>query len=124
MKCGGEWQQRQRHFLVSHVYYHYFFLKGETKAGKALKSCFFWKRGWGEKVTWELIPYQSLRKKGQIWGAVNYADRGSHEGALPRGLTELKTGGSLLLQSPSEARQYPKHLEQYLIHKKCLTSIC
>lgn len=46
-----------------------FFKKGETKAGKALKSCFFWKRGWGEKVTWELIPYQSLRKKGQIWGA-------------------------------------------------------
>lgn len=51
-------------------------------------------------------------------------DRECHQGALSRSLKEVTTGGILPIQSLSEARQYAKHLEQYLIHKKCLTSIC
>lgn len=80
--------------------------------------------GMGREGNLGADPLPAFKEERVDLGFVNYADMGSHKGALPRGLTELKTGGILLFQSPPEARQYLKHLEQYLIHKKCLTSIC
>lgn len=100
------------------------FLKRRDKGRESPKILFLLEEGMGREGNLGADPLPVFKEERADLGCVNYADRGSHEGALPRGLTELKTGGSLLFQSPSEARQYPKHLEQYLIHKKCLTSIC
>lgn len=67
MKCGYEWWRGKdiSWYLTCISKKYHFFLKGETKTaggcwGKALKFCFFWKRVWGERVTWELIPPTGL----------------------------------------------------------------
>lgn len=49
MKCGGEWQQRQRQFLVSHVYYHYFFFKRRDKGRESPKILFLLEEGMGRE---------------------------------------------------------------------------
>lgn len=100
----------------------FFFLKRRDKGRESPKNLV--EEGMGREGNLGADPLPAFKEERADLGFVNYADTGSHKGALPRGLTELKTGGILLFQSPPEARQYPKHLEQYLIHKKCLTSIC
>lgn len=48
--------------------------------------------------------YQSLRKKGQIWGAWTMQIGGVMKEHFSRSLIEAKTDGIILIQSPSEAR--------------------
>lgn len=80
----------------------FFFLK-ERQRQESPKILFLLEEGMGREGNLGADPLPVFKEERADLGCVNYADRGTHEGALPRGLTELKTGGSLLFQSPSEA---------------------